>query len=145
MPDVQQERRSADARAVHPARDDAERVGDLDRSWRADRRDPVDVLQREAGVSDRVERGLGMQLERGVIRKLAELVGFGCSGDNDVGHGAVSAAVAAGVKSGRLRSPRRVKVTRSGMSSTRSSGVFGTPMRLAIIRGPSASWTTAIA
>ena len=42
-------------------------------------------------------------------------------------------------------SPRGSNATRSGMSSTRSSGVAGTPARLVIIRGPSASSTTAIA
>ena len=42
-------------------------------------------------------------------------------------------------------SPRCSNVTCSSMSRIRSSGVFGTPTRLVIIRGPSASWTTAIA
>ena len=49
------------------------------------------------------------------------------------------------MKTGSEMSPRCSKVTRSGMSSTRASGVAGTPTRLVIIRGPSASWTTAMA
>src|SRR5262245_52735458 len=82
-----------------------------------------------------------MQLKRGVIWQLADLVGLRCARDDDAGH----RLSWAGANSGRLTSPRCSKVTCSGISSTRSSGVLGTPTRLVIMRGPSASWTTAIA
>src|ERR1700734_3346945 len=50
VPDVQQERGSADTGALQPVRVDAERVRDLDRARRGDRRDAVDVLHGQASV-----------------------------------------------------------------------------------------------
>ena len=50
-----------------------------------------------------------------------------------------------GPNTGRLTSPRGSNRTCSGMSSSSASGVAGSPTMLVIIRGPSASSTTAIA
>ena len=59
--DVQHERTAADGTAVHPPRRDAEIVGDGD--WRfAGGCDPVDVLGLQPRVCERVEGGIGMEL-----------------------------------------------------------------------------------
>ena len=100
----------------------------------------------QAGVADRVDGGLQVQGQRGVAGQLADLIGLGRARDDDArraAHGADPCLT--GVNIGRYTSPRGSNVTRSGMSSTRSSGVLGTPTRLVIIRGPSASSTTAMA
>ena len=144
VPDVQQERGAAHPGAVDPARDDAERVRDLRRSRRGDGGDPVDVPQAQPGVADRVHRRLHVQPQRGVAGQLAHLVGLGRARDDDPGAPAHGPAPA-GVNTGRYTSPRGSNITRNGMSRTRASGVAGTPIRLVIIRGPSASWTTAMA
>ncbi len=86
VPDVQQERRTADRGSVHPARHDAERMSHLDGPRRADGRDPVDVLDRQASVGERVERGLGVQLQRGVVGQLPDPVGLSGASDDDPGH-----------------------------------------------------------
>src|SRR5215467_5598359 len=138
---MQQERRAANRCAVHPSRRDAKGMRDLHRSGETDRRDAIDVPGGQAGVGERVQRGFEVQLQRGLAGQLPDLIGLGRPRDDDPAH----AVGPAGAKSGRLTAPRRSNVTCNGMSSTRSSGVFGTPVRFAIIRGPSASWTTAIA
>src|SRR5262249_24655102 len=114
----------------------------LDRAGRGHRGDAVDVAQRQARVGHRVQRALHVQLERAVTGQPAELVGLGRARDDDArgpAHGA------AGPNNGRVTSPRGSNRTRSGMSSSSASGVAGSPTMLVIIRGPSSSWTTAIA
>src|SRR5258708_27251096 len=144
---MQQERGSPDGGAVHVRGRDAKLVRDLNRARRVDGRDAVDVAHDQPGIGDRVDRGLDVQLQSGVVRKLADRVGLGGTGDDDPpfpAHCSAPAPVSTGtVNTGRLMSPRCSNVTCSSISRIRSSGVFGTPTRLVIIRGPSASWTTA--
>src|SRR5581483_8067494 len=113
-----------------------------DRARRGDGRDAVDVAQRQPGVGHRVQRALDVQLDGGVVRQLAEPVGLGRARDDDP---AAAHRFSSGPNTGRLTSPRGSNLTRSGMSSSSASGVAGRPTMLVIIRGPSASSTTAMA
>src|SRR6185437_14270850 len=111
---------------------------------RGHRRDAVNVGERQARVGHGVSCRLDVQTQGGVAGQLADAIGLGGARDDDSrAHGASGAS--SGPKTGRLMSPRCSKATRSGMSSTRASGVAGTPVMPVIIRGPSASWTTAMA
>ena len=142
--DVQHERAAADGGAVDPGRRDAEIVGDLLRRLHRGG-DAVDVRQLQPGVGDRVERGVGVELDLRHVGNDAELGGLGGADDSNLitTHDAYPFA---GRNCGRVRASSIFwKVTSSFISSSSASGVCGHSRMLLIIRGPSSSSTTAIA
>ena len=77
---VDHERAAADARAVDVRRRDAEVLGDGDGRL-AGAEHAVDVVLRQAGIGERVEGGLGVQLQRRLVGLDADAVGLGGADD----------------------------------------------------------------
>src|SRR6185312_17098869 len=107
--------------------------------------DAVDVLGLQAAVGQGVQGRVGMQADHRHVGDPAHLGGLGRADDRNrfLLHRSYPFA---GSKSGReMSSVCLAKLTWSGMSSCRASGVCGQPTMLVIICGPSASFTTAMA
>src|SRR5581483_2997847 len=140
--DMDHERAAADARAVDEVRRDAEVLGDGDGGL-AGAEDAIDLVLRDAGVGEGVERGLGVELERRLVRNDADRVGLGRADDRGA-HAQAHAAPRGRKKGSVICSFCSSNVTSSGMSTCSASGVCSTPTMFVIMCGPSSSWTMAI-
>ena len=99
MANVQHERTAAHGTAVHPTWGDAQIVGDGDGRF-AGGGNAVDVLRLQAGVCQRVQRGVRVELDLAHVGNLAELGGFGGTDDGD-GHWRLLGAIGRGGIAGR--------------------------------------------
>ena len=140
---VDHERTTAHRRSVQPAGCDPEVVGDRDRALPG-AGNAVDRTRIHAAVGDGVASRVGVQVDGRHVGNAAELGRLGGADDGDDAPNA-HRADPAGRNCGNMISPRSSNVTSSGMSTTRFSGVFSTSRMLDIRRGPSSSWTTAMA
>ncbi len=143
VPDMQEERGAADPvpsiqRGMMPS------------AWatwtgpgRAYRRDPVDVLERQARVGDRVHRRLEMQAEAWKCRAACRARWSPRPRDD-------GPACSCGLPGWREQRQAQLAAPLEGHPQRHVKhqvllACSGRPTRLVIIRGPSASWTTAIA
>ena len=143
MADMQHEGAAADRGAVDPCRLDAEIMADLlrglDRGGEA-----IDVGEFQAGIRNRIQRRVRVQLDLRHVRDDAELGGLGRADDGNLvsAHGAYPFA---GRNRGRvILSSSFSNLTSTFMSSSSASGVCGQSTMLVIMRGPSSSSTTAM-
>ena len=144
MAHMDHERAPADGRAVHPGGRNAEIVRDLHRRL-AGGGDAVDVLRPQPGIRHRVQRRVGVQLDLRHVGDDTEFRGLG-GADNGYGLASHGDYPFAGRNSGSVTvSFCFSNITSSGMSSCNASGVCGQSTMLVIMRGPSASCTTAMA
>src|SRR5581483_551728 len=111
---------------------------------RAAGEDGVDLRLVDAGVAQRVPRGLRVHHDRRLVRHDADLVRLVGADDGDAVLQA-HAAPPAGLKSGSvISSLASSHVTSTGMSHRTVSGEGSMPTRFVISRGPSSSSTIAV-